>query len=127
MRVNEGLDSLVAERRSWCQLWDAYTVITGLYKEPNEFQASIFIASVGVDELTFVNASPYAREEDLKDLVKILDLMERHCIGAESEAYERFPFYSRAKVTESLLRTSSKPYECLYERATSGRTRSTNR
>ena len=29
--------------------------------------------------------------------MKILDLMERHCIGAESEAYERFKFYSRSQ------------------------------
>ena len=131
LRVSDGLDSLAAEWRSWCQLWDAYTVVTGLDKKPNEFQASMFIASVGVDALTIVNALPYARQEDRKDLVKILDLMERHCLGAESEAYERFKFYSSftqgARVTESLLRTSSQPYERLYERATSGRTRWTTR
>ena len=57
----------------------------------------MFIASVGVDALTIVNALPYARQEDKKDLVKILDLMVRHCTGAESEAYERFKFYSRSQ------------------------------
>ena len=99
LRVSEGLNSLAAEWRSWRQLWDAYTVITitGLDKKPNEFQASMFIVSVGVDALTIVNALPYARQEDRKDLVKVLDLMERHCIGAESEAYERFKFYSRSQ------------------------------
>ena len=92
-------DTVTAEWRSWRQVWDAYTVITGLDKKPDEFQASMFIASVGVDALTIVNALPYARQEDRKDLVKILDLMERHCacIGAESETYERFKFYSRSQ------------------------------
>ena len=97
LRVSEGLNSLAAEWRSWRQLWDAYTIITGLDKKPNEFQASMFIASVGVDALTIVNALPYARQEDRKDLLKVLDLMERHCIGVESESYERFKFYSRSQ------------------------------
>ena len=57
----------------------------------------MFIASVGVEALTIVNVLLYARQEDRKDLVKILDLMERHCIGAESEAYERFKFCSRSQ------------------------------
>ena len=56
LRVNdEGLNSLAAEWRSWRQLWDVYTVITGLDKKPNDFQASMFIASVGADALTIVN------------------------------------------------------------------------
>ena len=61
LRVNNGLDSLAEEWRSWRQPWDLYTIITGLDKKPNEFQASMFIASVGVDARTIANALPFAR------------------------------------------------------------------
>lgn len=55
----------------------------------------MFVAAVGSEGLTIVDALPYTDEAHRKDLAKILELLEKHFLADEKVLYERYRFYQR--------------------------------
>ena len=93
----------------------------------------MFIASVGVDAAEANHSQRVAvRKTSLRGQERPgentgPDGKTLHWCGKRAGLTKDSSFTQGARVTESLLRTSSQPYKRLYERATSGRTRWTTR
>lgn len=82
-------------RSNWCkfkQLWDSYELITGLDKKNGDVRVATFITCIGLDALDIHNNLPYEREDDRKDMTKVLSLWSEYCVGKTNIIYERYQF-----------------------------------
>ena len=58
-----------------------------------------FIACIGSDALEVYNSLPFESDEDKMIMSKVLELMEKHCIGQTNVIYERYCFNNRNQET----------------------------
>lgn len=63
-----------------------------LVDQENKYRIAIFVTCVGDDTIEISNGLPFEQDEDKQNMSKVLDLMERHCIGQTYVIYERYCF-----------------------------------
>ena len=72
-----------------------YRVASRLDKEPNEFQSTVFLATVGEDAMDIFDGFKFEQEADMQDLGKIMEKFQDFCVGETHEAYESYKFHLR--------------------------------
>ena len=58
-------------------------------------QVGTLTLALGHDALDLLNSLLYGSEEDKEDPAKVLELMEKRCMGRKNVIYERYQFWSR--------------------------------
>ena len=105
---NELSGNLANNSKQWRQVWSAYELVTGLNDQTDEYRVTAFITCIGPKALTIHNVLPFQREDEKKNLVKILELWESYCLGKTNIIYYRYRFNNRNQsVNQSTLTASN--------------------
>ena len=75
--------------------WENYVVATNLSGEDSARRAAIFLACVGTDAYELFQTLEFDDETHRKDITKIIDAFEKHCVGETNVTYERYVFNRR--------------------------------
>ena len=98
------LSGNVAESwKKWKQRWESFEIASRLVDQENKYRVATFITCVGDDAIEIYNALPFEQEEDKQNMSKVLELMERHCIGQTNVIYERYCFNNRNQESGELF------------------------
>ena len=98
------LSGKVAESwKKWKQRWESFEIASRLVDQENKYRVATFITCVGDDAIEIYNALPFEQEEDKQNMSKVLELMERHCIGQTNVIYERYCFNNRNQESGELF------------------------
>ena len=100
--ISDG-DSSLSWRR-WKRKWDAYVVKSKLASQDAEEQLASLTFALSDEVQDIVENLPYERDEDKKDITKILELLEAHLADQINEIYESFRFFRRdQQVDENIM------------------------
>ena len=84
--------------REFRQIWDSYEILANLkLPDMKEHRIATFITCLGQNSLRIYNALPFANDADKRDLDKVLEEMEKYCLGETNVIYERFRFNQKAQ------------------------------
>ena len=86
--------------KRWKQVWDSFEIASRLNQQENQVREATFITCIGSDALEVYNSLPFESDEDKMIMSKVLELMEKHCIGQTNVIYERYCFNNRNQETE---------------------------
>lgn len=81
--------------KRWKQVWDSFEIASRLNQQKNQIRMVTFIMCIGSDALEVYNSLPFEREDDKMVMSKVLELMEKHCIGQTNVIYECYCFNNR--------------------------------
>ena len=82
--------SLSQNWREWQQVWNSYEIVARLNSQTDDYRLATFITCIGHAGLRIYNSLPFANNAEKRDMAKVLELMEAHCIGETNVTYERF-------------------------------------
>ena len=85
--------------KRWKQVWDSFEIASRLNQQENQVRVATFITCIGSDALEVYNSLPFESDEDKMIMSKVLELMEKHCIGQTNVIYERYCFNNRNQET----------------------------
>ena len=83
--------------RKWRQIWDSFELVSGLDQRPNKFRVATFVTCIGPDALDIYNGLPFEEDSHKEDISRVLQLMEKYCIGETNTIYERYVFNNRSQ------------------------------
>ena len=90
------LDGNLADSwRLFKQKWKNYANITQLQRQPDEYQAVLFLHTIGDAALQIYNGFTFDTDDDSRSVVDILAKFDSYAIGENNERYERFVFHNR--------------------------------
>lgn len=78
----------------WRESWNRYTLLSGVDKQPNDFQAALLIHSIGTEARRIHAGMSFAPGEE-NDPRVILNKYDEYFMGKSLEHIERMKFYSR--------------------------------
>ena len=81
--------------KKWKQVWDSFEIASRLNQQENKYRVATFITCIGSEALEVYNGLPFEAKENKQVMSKVLELMERHCIGQTNVIYERYCFNNR--------------------------------
>ncbi|XP_015759420.1 PREDICTED: uncharacterized protein LOC107338702 [Acropora digitifera] len=81
--------------KRWKQVWGSFEIASRLNQQENQVRVATFITCIGSDALEVYNSLPFENDEDKMIMSKVLELMEKHCIGQTNVIYERYCFNNR--------------------------------
>ena len=81
--------------RKWRQIWDSFELVSGL--------VATFVTSIGPDALDIYNGLTFEEDSHKEDISRVLQLMEKYCIGETNTIYERYVFNNRSQDNDESL------------------------
>ena len=81
--------------KSYKQVWENYSLISGLNSQTEEYRVAFFLHCIGTEGLTIYNGFQFENETDRKILQKVLEKFDEFTLGQTNETYERYVFNSR--------------------------------
>ena len=72
---------LPTQWKKYKQLWDSFEIVTDLKSRDSEYRTATFIMCIGPEALEVFNGLPFEKEEDKKDIEKVLELFKNYCVG----------------------------------------------
>jgi len=73
-------------------VWDSFEIALRLNEQENIYGVAIFISCIGSEALGIYNRLPFENEEHKHKMSKVMELMERHCIGQTKTSFMRETF-----------------------------------
>ena len=117
--------STIDNWKTWKQMWENYSIVAGINRQPEHFKIALFLHSIGPDALKVYNIFVYTEAENRDDIKTIIKKFDDFIIGESNEIYERYLFNKRSQEsTESIenyttvLRTMAKSCnfcDCLHD------------
>ena len=80
--------------KSYKQVWENYSLISGLNSQTEDYKVAFFLHCVGTEGLKIYNGFQFENEND-KILNKVLEKFDEFTLGQTNETYERYIFNSR--------------------------------
>ena len=77
------------------QVWENYSLISGLNSQTEEYKVAFFLHCIGTEGLKIYNGFQFENETDRKILQKVLEKFDEFTLGQTNETYERYVFNSR--------------------------------
>ena len=84
--------NLAENWKIWKQIWESYEIVSNLVKQEDIYRVATFITCIGANALEIYNGLLFESEAHRKNMAKIMELMEKHCIGTTNVTYERYKF-----------------------------------
>ncbi|KAL9981292.1 hypothetical protein ACROYT_G009976, partial [Oculina patagonica] len=81
--------------KSYKQVWENYSLISGLNSQTEDYKVAFFLHCVGTEGLKIYNGFQFENETDKKILNKVLEKFDEFTLGQTNETYERYVFNSR--------------------------------
>lgn len=81
--------------KSYKQVWENYSLISGLNSQTEDYKVAFFLHCVGMEGLKIYNGFQFENETDKKILNKVLEKFDEFTLGQTNETYERYVFNSR--------------------------------
>jgi len=100
-------DNIASEWKRFRGMWENYVFATNLAEETAARRAAIFLACIGVDAYELFQNLEFAAEADRKDIDKIIEAFEKHCVGETNVTYKRYILTVVIKIALSHLTRSS--------------------
>ena len=63
--------------KAYKQVWENYSIITGLASKPEEYKVALFLHCIGTDALRIYNGLPFNNEIERKNLEAVMKRFER--------------------------------------------------
>ena len=77
--------------------WNNYEIAVDLSDAAAKKRAAVFLACVGTAAYGVFRTFQFDADDDRRDVGKIMDAFEKHCIGGAKITYERYLFYQRVQ------------------------------
>ena len=98
MFMVENGDGGAAEKwRRWRKRWQSYATVTGLDAKGDDYKLACLNSAMSDEALDLIDSLPYENSGDENDIGKVLDLLEKHYVGATNEIYESYKFFQRSQ------------------------------
>ena len=81
--------------KRWKQVWDSFEIASHLNQQENQIRVATFVTCIGSNALEVYNSLLFEREDDKMVMSKVLEIMEKHCIGQTNVIYERYCFNNK--------------------------------
>ena len=81
--------------KSYKQVWENYSLISGLNSQTEEYRVAFFLHCIGTEGLKIYNGFQFENETDRRMLQKVLEKCDEYTLGQTNETYERYFFNSR--------------------------------
>ena len=88
---------IAANFKKWRQIWDSFEIVTGLKNKSSEYRTATLLTCIGADGIDIFNGLPFQNDDEKKDIAKVIEHFERHCIGELNVIYERYVFNNRVQ------------------------------
>ena len=88
--------------------------MTELDAKGDDYKMAWLNSAMSDKALDFIDSLPYENSGDENDIGKVLDLLEKHYVGATNEIYESYKFFQRSQedgepVTDYIAAVGLKP------------------
>ena len=98
MFMVENGDGGAAEKwRRWRKRWQSYATVTELDAKGDDYKMACLNSAMSDEALDLIDSLPYENSGDENDIGKVLDLLEKHYVGATNEIYESYKFFQRSQ------------------------------
>ena len=87
--------NLATNWRHFKRVWENYEIATGLKDKDDELRVATVLTCIGRDALSVYDSLKFQNDEDRKNIIKVLQVLEDFCIGQTNEIYERYTFNKR--------------------------------
>ncbi|XP_062576513.1 uncharacterized protein K02A2.6-like [Saccostrea cucullata] len=87
--------NLATNWRHFKRVWENYEIATGLKDKNNELRVATLLTCLGAEALSVYDGLKFNNDEDRKDIIKVLQVLEDFCIGQTNVIYERYTFNKR--------------------------------
>lgn len=81
--------------RHFKRVWENYEIAIGLKERNGELRVATLLTCLGAEALSVYDGLKFESEEDRKDIIKVLQVLEDFCIGQTNVIYERYTFNKR--------------------------------
>ena len=71
--------------------------MTGLDAKGDDYKLACLNSAMSDEALDLIDSLPYENSGDENDIGKVLDLLEKHYVGATNEIYESYKFFQRSQ------------------------------
>ena len=88
---------LVEQWKMFKSMYDYYSVIAKLDKQPQEYQFAVFMHTIGPKGIQLYKVLSFEDGEDKKDVKLITTKLDEHIIGELNVIYERYQFNNRCQ------------------------------
>jgi hypothetical protein len=90
--INNGV---IEEWKLWKQAWDNYVIVSRLNKQDQDYQAAMFLNTIGPPGLRIYNS--FELNEESRNLEAILQKFSDYAVGEINETVERYVFNKRVQ------------------------------
>ena len=87
--------NLASNWKRFKRLWTNYEVASRLQTQSTELRTATLLTCIGPDVLDIYDGLPFASEDEKTNIDKVLELLEKYCVGETNETYERYLFNQR--------------------------------
>ena len=91
--------------KSYKQVWENYSLISGLNSQTEKYRVAFFLHSIGTEGLKIYNGFQFKIETDPRILQKVLEKVDEFTLGQTNEMYERYVFNSRNQEEQESIDT----------------------
>ena len=88
--------NLAQNWKKWKQIWDSFEIASRMTEQADKYRVATFITCIGPDALEVYNGLPF-EEDDKSKISKVIELMQKYCIGQTNVIYERYRFNNRVQ------------------------------
>ena len=79
--------NLATNWRHFKRVWENYEIATGLKDKDDELRVATLLTCIGGDALSVYDGLKFQNDEDRKNIIKVLQVLEDFCIGQANEIY----------------------------------------
>ena len=81
--------NLATNWRHFKRVWENYEIATGLKDKDDELRVATVLTCIGRDALSVYDSLKFQNDEDRKNIIKVLQVLEDFCIGLRTVFFSR--------------------------------------
>ena len=81
--------NLATNWRHFKRVWENYEIATGLKDKDDELRVATVLTCIGRDALSVYDSLKFQNDEDRKNIIKVLQVLEDFCIGLRTVFFFR--------------------------------------
>ena len=89
--------SVTQNWKTFKSMWINYETATSLSEKDTEIRTATLLSCIGVEGFQLYQSLDFAEDAHRTNIDRVLERLERHCIGEVNETFERFKFNQRAQ------------------------------
>src|SRR6266536_1744190 len=82
--------NLAANWKTFSSMWTNYETATGLDTKTSAVRTATLLSCIGLEAFELCQSLDFANDADRSDIDKVLERLQKHCVGETNETFERF-------------------------------------